>query len=162
VSNFAKFTLTLSLLTIFFIPNLGAEASSQCYRWKMVKGKKQYTYFNCKKSLKTPIKSANKVELETANYTGNHIDLMKQAGISESDFEAVNFIVERESSWNPNSINRSSGACGLCQFLPCSVEKAGADWNNPITALKKGNEYVTARYGNWNNAKNFWLKNNWY
>lgn len=104
----------------------------------------------------------SKIVLVKFNYSGNKEGWMKAAGIEESDFSAVDFLVTRESSWNPNAINKSSGACGLMQFLPCSTTKAGADWNNPVTALKKGNDYVNARYGSWNNAVAFWQKNHWY
>lgn len=85
---------------------------------------------------------------------------MSDAGISPSDFEAANILVFRESGWNPTSVNASSGACGLVQALPCS--KLGANWSDPVTALKWGNEYVATRYGGWRQALDHSYQYNWY
>jgi uncharacterized protein YabE (DUF348 family) len=93
---------------------------------------------------------------------GDHTDWMRAAGIAEEDFGYVNYIVWRESRWNPNAVNRSSGACGLVQFFPCSPEKAGVNWNDPINALQRGQAYAIARYGSWERAYRFWIANNWW
>lgn len=66
----------------------------------------------------------------------------------------------REASWNPNAVNKSSGACGLAQALPCS--KIGDGWNDPVTALKWMNTYVHQRYGGWSQAVSFHDSHNWY
>jgi hypothetical protein len=85
---------------------------------------------------------------------------MTQAGIPQSEWANVNSIVTRESGWNPNAVNKSSGACGLGQQLPCG-KWAGA-WNDPVAALKAMTIYVNARYGGWSGAVGFWNKNRWY
>lgn len=85
-----------------------------------------------------------------ASYSGSHSDWMAAAGISPADFSAVEILVMRESSWNPNAINPTSGACGLVQALPCS--KLGSNWNDPVTALIWGQQYVNERYGGWQAA----------
>ena len=41
---------------------------------------------------------------------GSHTDWMAQAGIAESDYGYVDYIVSHESGWNPNAVNASSGA----------------------------------------------------
>lgn len=92
--------------------------------------------------------------------TGTKSDWMRAAGIPESDWQYVDYIVNRESSWNPNAVNPSSGACGLAQALPCS--KLGPNWNDPVTALKWQYEYVKQRYGGYAGAYNFWTVNHWY
>lgn len=91
--------------------------------------------------------------------TGSHTDWMAAAGISPSDYQYVEFIVQKESGWNPSALNRASGACSLAQSLPCS--KIGADWQNPVTALRWANSYV-ARYGGWAGAYQHWLQFSWY
>lgn len=96
----------------------------------------------------------------TSPVSGDKYTWMVQAGIPESDHTYVNFIVQKESSWNPNAVNRSSGACGLAQALPCS--KIGDNWNNPVVALKWQHNYVTKRYGGYQQAYNFWISNGWY
>ena len=95
---------------------------------------------------------------------GSHEDWMAMAGISPSDYGYVNFIIERESHWNPLSRNRSSGATGLCQALPGSkMASAGADWaTNPITQLRWCNGYAVGRYGSWAKAYQFWTQHHWW
>jgi len=88
------------------------------------------------------------------------IEWMQAAGIPESDWTNVDFIVTRESGWNPNAVNKSSGACGLGQQLPCG-KWAGA-WNDPVAALIAMTGYVNARYGGWAGAVSFWNSHNWY
>ena len=96
--------------------------------------------------------------------SGSHEDWMAMAGISAADYGYVNFIIERESHWNPLSKNRSSGATGLCQALPGSkMASAGADWaTNPITQLRWCNGYAVGRYGSWAKAYQFWTQHHWW
>jgi len=84
---------------------------------------------------------------------------MSQAGIAQSDYQYVEYIIQKESGWNPLAVNASSGSCGLVQALPCS--KIPGDWRNPVDALRWGNSYV-ARYNGWAGAYQFWLSHNWY
>lgn len=89
---------------------------------------------------------------------------MARAGIAASDFNYVDFIVTKESRWNPTARNASSGAYGLCQALPGSkMASAGSDWStNPVTQLKWCDGYAKGRYGSWSAAYNFWRNNNWW
>lgn len=92
--------------------------------------------------------------------TGDKESWLRASGIPESEWWAVDSIVSRESSWNPNAVNKSSGACGLGQQLPCG-KWAGA-WNDPVAALKAQYGYVVARYGGYPQAVAFWNVNHWY
>lgn len=92
---------------------------------------------------------------------GSPADWMAAAGIPESDWGYVDFIVSRESGWNPNATNSSSGACGLAQALPCG-KVGGAGGYDPVTALAWQHSYVTNRYGGYAGAVEFWLANHWY
>lgn len=96
--------------------------------------------------------------------TGGHQNWMKQAGFSPSEYAAIDYIVNHESSWNPQAVNPGSGAYGLPQSLPASkLASAGSDWRtNPITQLKWMRNYVNERYGGANGALNFWRANHWY
>lgn len=96
----------------------------------------------------------------SAPVTGSKADWMRAAGISPSDYTYVDYIVTKESGWNPNAVNPSSGACGLGQQLPCG-KWAGA-WNDPVAALVAMKGYAVARYGSWSGAYNFWISNNWW
>ena len=92
--------------------------------------------------------------------SGSKADWMRQAGIPEAHWSYVDMIVTRESGWNPNAVNRSSGACGLGQQLPCG-KWAGA-WNDPVAALRAMTGYVNARYGGWAGAAAWWNSHHWY
>lgn len=91
---------------------------------------------------------------------GNKDAWMAAAGIPQDQWGYVDSIVSRESSWNPNAVNASSGACGLAQALPCS--KMGPNWSDPVVALKWQYNYVNNRYGGYPQAVAFWNVNHWY
>lgn len=90
--------------------------------------------------------------------------LMQQAGIPESDWNAVDYIVSHESSWRFQAKNASSGAYGLCQALPASkMASAGADYmTNPVTQLRWCHDYASNRYTGWWSAFAFWQANRWW
>ncbi|WP_084766676.1 transglycosylase SLT domain-containing protein [Leucobacter komagatae] len=91
---------------------------------------------------------------------GSPAEWMAAAGIAESDWGYVDFIAQKESGWNPNATNPSSGACGLIQALPCSkVPGSGYD---PVDNLRWANGYATDRYGSWSGAYSFWTANHWW
>ncbi len=89
---------------------------------------------------------------------------MALAGIGPSDFQYVDFIVSKESGWNPLAKNRSSGAYGLCQALPgTKMASAGSDWaDNPVTQLRWCHGYAIGKYGSWRAAHGFWQSNHWW
>lgn len=64
----------------------------------------------------------------------------------------------RESNWNPNAKNRSSGACGIPQALPCSKIPDMSTQGQ----IEWGLQYIESRYGNPSNAWRFWLSHGWY
>lgn len=107
-----------------------------------------------------PVDEQVAVGTKATSYTGSHADWMAAAGIPESDWSAAEILVQRESSWNPNAVNPNGGACGLVQALPCS--KLGANWNDPIVALKWGDQYVKERYGGWQQALAHSYSYGWY
>jgi resuscitation-promoting factor RpfB len=98
----------------------------------------------------------------TLPYTGggNKSEWLAASNIPEADWGYADFMVGRESGWNPNAVNKSSGACGLAQALPCS--KVPGNPYDPIDSLNWMNGYVNGRYGGWANAYAFWQKNHWY
>ena len=95
-------------------------------------------------------------------YTGGGApaEWMAAAGIAESDWGYVDYIVSKESGWNPNATNSSSGACGLVQALPCS--KVPGNGYDPVDNLRWANGYATGRYGSWAGAHAFWTNNHWW
>ena len=95
-----------------------------------------------------------------AQISGDKHSWLAASGIPQAHWGYVDSIVSRESGWNPNAVNKSSGACGLGQQLPCG-KWAGA-WNDPVAALRAMNSYVVGRYGGWPQAVAFWNSNGWY
>jgi uncharacterized protein YabE (DUF348 family) len=91
---------------------------------------------------------------------GTKSEWLAASNIPQASWGHADFMVAKESGWNPNALNKSSGACGLAQALPCS--KLGPNWSNPIVALNWMNNYVNGRYGSWEKAYSFWQANRWY
>ena len=91
---------------------------------------------------------------------GSKSEWLAQSVIPSNQWGYADFMVTKESGWNPNAVNKSSGACGLAQALPCS--KVPGNPYNPIDSLNWMNGYVNGRYGGWEGAYTFWQKNRWY
>ncbi|MFJ2552516.1 transglycosylase SLT domain-containing protein [Microbacterium sp. NPDC087591] len=91
---------------------------------------------------------------------GAPAEWMAAAGIAAADQGYVDYIVSRESGWNPNATNSSSGACGLVQALPCS--KVPGNGYNPVDNLRWATGYAVGRYGSWAGAYAFWTNNHWW
>lgn len=98
--------------------------------------------------------------------TGDRTAWMAAAGISESDYMYVDYIVGHEGGWNGTTKwnHGGSGAYGLCQALPASkMASAGADYmTNPVTQLRWCTGYAVGRYGSWYGAYNAWLRQGWW
>ncbi|GAA1099919.1 lytic transglycosylase domain-containing protein [Nocardiopsis composta] len=71
---------------------------------------------------------------------------------------------EKESNWNHQAKNPSSGAYGIPQSLPGSkMASAGSDWEtNPATQIKWGLGYIEDRYGSPCEAWSHSQANGWY
>lgn len=82
------------------------------------------------------------------------------APVAEASGDAKMFIYMKESGNNPNAVNRSSGACGLAQALPCS--KMGCALGDYACQDAWATNYMQNRYGTWENAKAFWLQHSWW
>lgn len=92
--------------------------------------------------------------------------IMAAAGVSETYFGAVNYIISHEGGWcGATTWNTAgSGAYGICQSLPASkMASAGTDYmTNPVTQLNWCNNYANVRYGGWWAAQAHWASHgNW-
>lgn len=90
--------------------------------------------------------------------------LVLSYGWTEEDYQYLVLLWNRESSWNPNAVNKKSGACGIPQALPCrKMAKFGRDYRtNYKVQVAWGMDYIKARYQTPQNAWAFWQKNHWY
>ena len=69
-------------------------------------------------------------------------------------------LIARESSLQPGAINKTSGACGLPQALPCG--KMNCSLNDVNCQLDWLNNYINNRYGNISNALAWHDAKGWY
>jgi vacuolar-type H+-ATPase subunit I/STV1 len=84
---------------------------------------------------------------------------MAAAGVPINERAAASYIIHKESGANYQAQNPTSSAYGLCQTM-MSIHKPGGDFRtNPVTQMKWCQDYAVRRYGNWNNAKAFWVAN---
>lgn len=112
----------------------------------------------------TQVKSASDVAISNHGVTvsGNKQTWLTASGIPSSEWWAVDWIVSRESGWNPcayypghsNCSASPYGACGLVQQNPCG--KIPGRWTDPVAALRWQYQYVTARYGGYAEAVYHW------
>ena len=80
-----------------------------------------------------------------------------------TQWEALSWIIMKESSWNPNAQNPKSTAYGLFQFLDATWKGYGCPKTTDITIQTHcGIKYIKARYGTPQEAKKFHINNNWY
>ena len=78
-------------------------------------------------------------------------------------WDAAEWIIGKESSWDPLARNPSSGAFGLFQFLGATKQTYLPDENpNPKIQGVAGGRYIADRYGDPLKAKAFWEQNGWY
>ena len=85
-------------------------------------------------------------------------------GWSDTDFQALVKLWNKESRWNPYVSNSSSGAYGIPQALPASkMATYGTDYRtNYKTQIEWGLSYIKSRYGNPTNAWNQSCRKGWY
>lgn len=81
----------------------------------------------------------------------------------EPFWSATDWIVNKESTWNPTAQNPSSTAFGLFQFLDSTWAETGvAKTSDPALQAAAGATYIKKRYGDPVKAKAFWEQNGWY
>lgn len=90
------------------------------------------------------------IDYDPASLKGQAEAMMaSQYGWGADQMACLDRLWTRESGWNPNAYNSSSGATGIPQALPGSkMASHGADWaTNPITQISWGLSYINDRYG---------------
>ncbi len=85
-------------------------------------------------------------------------------GWGNDQWMCLDSLWQKESNWNHQAQNRSSGAYGIPQSLPGSkMASVADDWRtNPATQITWGRNYIEGRYGTpcgaWDHSK----RKNWY
>lgn len=85
-------------------------------------------------------------------------DWAREAGVSDLDLEAALELMYHESGCRVDAVNAGSGAYGIPQALPGSkMATIAPDWEtNPVTQIQWMANYVTERYGGWQQALDYW------
>lgn len=96
---------------------------------------------------------------QALNIPGNCGEWMAGAGITDAD---AMWLIGKESGCNPGAVNRSSGACGIPQALPCSKLPCPLDATGAVCQLNWMENYVQNRYGSWAAARAFHATRGWY
>ena len=103
--------------------------------------------------------------------SGDHTHWLKEAHVPKSWWNAMTWIIDKESHWDPKAYNpqgTSTGhAYGIAQITSMQWQryyaKHGHDWKtNPIAQLMGMRDYIKDRYGNADHAKSFWQAHGWY
>ena len=99
-----------------------------------------------------------------AEYQAYAREKCKAYGWSDSDFECLVKLWNRESGWRVTAGNKSSGAYGIPQALPASkMASAGSDYmTNYQTQINWGLKYISSRYGSPTNAWAHSQRTGWY
>lgn len=92
------------------------------------------------------------------------IDRGLDTATSNANFVCLVDLWNRESGWNYQAANPSSGAYGIPQSLPGNKMAAVApDWQtNANTQIIWGLDYIMGRYGSPCNAHTIWQTQHWY
>lgn len=90
---------------------------------------------------------------------GNKDQWLAASRIPRDQWGYAEWLVQKESGWNPNAKSRS-GACGLAQALPC--HKVPGNPLDPVNSLNWMHGYVVGRYGSWEKAVAHSRKMGWY
>lgn len=96
------------------------------------------------------------------DYAADPVGLGRQMaaerGWTDSQWQALYQLWQRESGWNPSSRNTSSGACGIPQASPCSKISD----HSTAGQITWGLNYIAGKYGNPGNAWAYWQSHHSY
>lgn len=86
---------------------------------------------------------------------------LQRMGFSDNDWGALQQLWQKESGWNPNAVNPSSGAFGIAQILPSAHPTANRNMSGQ-EQIDWGLNYIRNRYGNPSAAWQHSQQTNWY
>lgn len=102
----------------------------------------------------------------TAKAQGRTWALANNMPLTGARWKALNYIISRESSWNPKAKNPRSSASGLAQMITSTARAyAGTAPLSKLSVWKQLDafmKYVKDRYGGVVPAMNFWKKHRYY
>lgn len=101
------------------------------------------------------------------SYQSDLAQAMQRDGMPASQVPYFNWVIQHESSFNPNAQNPNSTAHGYGQFLDSTVKnmdkRTGLHYNSsPVDQLIETYQYMKDRYGSPAAAEAFWKAHHWY
>lgn len=114
-----------------------------------------------KKSKKKKVYKTYK-KIKTANKETYYQYAKEQGGYDDEQMGCLINLWNKESGWNPNSRNKSSGACGIPQAYPCSKIKKQQGSNDWKAQIRWGINYIGSKYKSPCKAWKYWKKHYWY
>ncbi len=83
---------------------------------------------------------------------------------SGKQWDALSYIIQHESNWNPLAKNPRSTAFGLFQLLKGNRDRPGGGGNSTDATIQSmaGTAYIAGRYGDAIKAQQFWASHHWY
>lgn len=123
---------------------------------------KYKTVNTAKKSTSSNQSTSSQSKSELQSYA--HDLVINTYGWSEYDYDCLVKLWNKESGWNPNAHNKSSGAHGIPQSLPANkMASEGSDYyTNGYTQIRWGLKYIKNRYGTPAKAWSHFQSKNWY
>lgn len=122
--------------------------------------KAQLTAQQVAKEAKIAVQRASVAKLSPSDARRIAYDMVV-AAFGESEWSYFDSLITRESGWNPQAMNASSGACGLPQALPCRKLPNGI--NSTVEEQVQWTiNYIKNRYGTPSEAVSFHNSRGWY
>jgi hypothetical protein len=115
-------------------------------------------------ALKPVVQPKKESPTPSTKISGSKEDWMREAGIPESEWQYVDYIVSRESGWRVGVVNQI-GCIGLGQSCPggSGLSMECPNWqNDPVCQLRHFTKYANNRYGGWQKSYLAWQNQNWW
>lgn len=121
-----------------------------------------------KKTTKKVVKTTKKASSNKKVATGTkseYLNYAKEYGkLNDTQLQCLDKLWTRESGWNPNDVNKTSGACGIPQAHPCKKIKEQQGSNDWKAQIRWGINYIKYRknYGTPCKAWEHFKNKHWY
>lgn len=100
--------------------------------------------------------------VESNNERAVFNQIVSEKGISQSDADKWEYIIQKESGFDSSATNPSSGAYGLAQSLPASKMASHGDIHSPRVQLEWMYDYMVDRYQSISGAYQHSVNTGWY
>lgn len=129
---------------------------------KTTKKSKKIVKTTKKKKSKKSIKKVKTQKVATASYSEYQKYAKSYGNYDTTQMNCLINLWNKESGWNPNDVNKSSGACGIPQAYPCKKIKQVEGSNDWKAQIRWGIKYISYRYKTPCGAWSYWAKHHWY